>query len=385
MRIIQIPKKMTISSCESFLSEIHEGEEEITLQIPTNSQYSAAGGEVSFVQAITTWAQRQTQKNLITYAKDEQDQQLAKIPLQLFGLAAGLNADRVEDSSGRSITAKLRGNCLDQIRKLHGPSPEEHSKGQQLQILCLDHLGLSTPSLLYIDSGTGPKRLGKRSEFDYASSLIFRLLIKTQFDRKWVSEAIDAFAAIFYEIFNNTEEHALRDLDRNRLMNSTRGIHARHHSLLPETLAKIVSGYAPLDSYCSKLKPSDNKKQISFIELSILDSGPGFAPTWLRLPLSHISLSDEIKAINECFTQNRSSKPYDGFGQGLPLVANLLSKLKGFIRLRTGRQSLYYDFFSDEPFSDTFRLRQICDTDTGSFAPVTGSLVTIIIPLQQII
>jgi hypothetical protein len=94
---------------------------------------------------------------------------------------------------------------------------------------------------------------------------------------------------------------------------------------------------------------SDRKltiKRNTFIELSVVDSGPGLARRWMasrendrRLikNLEEVSLSDEKSAIVECFQKWASSSHNTLRGIGLFSVASMLREKNGFMRMRTGR------------------------------------------------
>lgn len=89
-------------------------------------------------------------------------------------------------------------------------------------------------------------------------------------------------------------------------------------------------------------------KRSSFIELSVVDSGPGLARRWLssqdseftkRLvaDLETISMADEEKAVVDCFKKWSTSSHSSVRGIGLFSVARMLREKNGFMRLRTGR------------------------------------------------
>jgi len=89
-------------------------------------------------------------------------------------------------------------------------------------------------------------------------------------------------------------------------------------------------------------------KRSSFIELSVVDSGPGLARRWLssqdvqenKLLISNledISIESEEKAVVDCFKKWSTSSHSSVRGIGLFSVARMLREKNGFMRLRTGR------------------------------------------------
>lgn len=95
--------------------------------------------------------------------------------------------------------------------------------------------------------------------------------------------------------------------------------------------------------------PSSNPnivRRLNFLELSMVDSGPGLARRWLASRpenkrsverLDEISLAEEEDAVIECFKKWKTSSGNTLRGIGLFSVASLLRKRQGFLRLRTGR------------------------------------------------
>lgn len=87
-------------------------------------------------------------------------------------------------------------------------------------------------------------------------------------------------------------------------------------------------------------------KRHTFLELTVVDSGPGLARRWLSSRdtdpivvknLNDISLDAETKAITDCFSKWATSSHNTARGIGLFSVARMLQERNGFLRLRTGR------------------------------------------------
>ncbi len=374
---------MTIPASEDFLLAIQSAEHDFELQIPSNVSHSFAGGEASFAQALCTWAKLQTTRKLITFAKGPEDPQIKKVAQLFYGLVAALDADSITDNQGDSVIASIRIEALKRLKALQAPNPFEQSSGNQFQILCADHLGYSHPELLYTINSDGQRRMRSRKEFQYIAKQIFRYLVQSRFEESWHREITVSLGTMLYEIFKNTEDHGMRDANRNRIMHSMRGVHARFHAVAPSNLEKIAQGYEPFQKYASGLQPDPSHKQITFMEITVFDSGLGFAPTWLKQPLDTILPSQELAAVRECFDLGKSSKQHDGYGQGLPQVIRALRQSKGFFRLRTGRLSLYSNFSLPRDSDEGLNLELWSRNGSYVLAPVAGALITLIIPLRR--
>lgn len=90
---------------------------------------------------------------------------------------------------------------------------------------------------------------------------------------------------------------------------------------------------------------------------------------------------DEERAVRACFGKG-SAKGQSRFGEGLPHVLRLLRRQKGFLRLRTGRLSFFIDFSNEAQDADDM-LRRYQQADLAALAPVAGTLLTILIPIQR--
>lgn len=120
--------------------------------------------------------------------------------------------------------------------------------------------------------------------------------------------------------------------------------HLKAYLLHNLTTHEKVRGEAP-SSYQGEVR------KLSFVELSMVDSGPGLARRWLaNRPenkqsidrLSEITLEEEEYAVVECFKKWRTSSGNSLRGVGLFSIASLLRKRNGFLRLRTGRLAFLF-------------------------------------------
>jgi hypothetical protein len=195
-------------------------------------------------------------------------------------------------------------------------------------------------------------------------------------------EAADAIGAMLFEIFKNTEDHALGDATGNLLDISIRAIKTNHHAITLDDLGRIAQGFRPLATYCETLTPPEGAAQTHLFELSILDSGPGFAVTWTGRPLDQLSLEEEERAVRACFGRG-SAKRQSHFGEGLPHVLRLLRRQRGFLRLRTGRLSFYIDFSARHEPEEVAPLRRHELDLAHGLSPVSGSLLTILVPMRR--
>ncbi|HEY9756759.1 MAG TPA: hypothetical protein V6C97_16440 [Oculatellaceae cyanobacterium] len=373
---------MTISACEEQLQRIASIDGDYRLRIPSQSEHGAGGGEAALLQVIATWALRQAVAEIETHAKNAADAQLAKLVRYLFGMGATLICDSATALSGDVVTSKLKANALERLATLQGSNPFDEARGNQFQILMADHLNRSYPDYLYDKAGANGPEIRDRDEFKYIAQQIIQFVVGPVFDKSWQGLAAKYVGSMIYELIKNTHEHARVDLQGNKLKKSVRGLHARSFGVARDDLKKMTKDFGPLFSYFSSLKSDESYKQVTFMEFSVFDTGIGFAQTWRKKRLEELCIRDEFAAVQECFGIG-SSKTRSGSGYGLPHLSRILREMGGFIRLRTGRLSLYEDFTLKSKSDVSIELKPWINLEAGELGMACGSVLTILIPLRR--
>lgn len=351
------------------------------LLLPKNIKHLAGGAEATLAQVIITWAQRSTTPRLETFLSSAS--QIEDFVRRLPGLVGALCAqEAVGMGTEGSIFERLRSAALERLDQLQSHRPKTGYRGSSAEILCADHLGRGAPYLLYLPDYHGGSRLRSRENFRDLAHWLLRGAIPKEYRALVDPETSEAIGAMMFEIFKNTEDHALVNASGDLLDVSIRAIKTNHHAITPDDLTRIVEGFTPLANYCETLAPPESAVQTHLFELSILDSGPGFAATWTGRPLDELALDEEESAVRACFGRG-SAKGQSRFGEGLPHVLRLLKRQNGFLRLRTGRLSLYTDFSAADEVEGANVLRRYDAVEMHNLAPVSGSLLTILIPMRR--
>ncbi|HTW29081.1 MAG TPA: hypothetical protein VME92_18280, partial [Acetobacteraceae bacterium] len=146
-------------------------------------------------------------------------------------------------------------------------------------------------------------------------------------------------------------------------------------------LSDMVKDSPPLHQYSTRRRTRAGRRHVELVEFSVFDSGPGMAARWLGRETP--DRQEELKAVIECFERHGSSQPIRGRGIGLPIVIAALRERSGFLRLRTGRQSLYADLGeeADAPFGKSPTLRAW--PDGRPVARASGTLMTFLLPVED--
>lgn len=381
---MHVGKSMTVAAAEDMLSATARALDD-RARIPTRSQHHQAGGEPAMVQALVTWAQAVDRPTLQTWVpnEDDPDNQLGTLTRQFFGLSAALLCDDAFAIDGASVFTDLRTKALDRLELLQGENMRAASRGPQFELLCADHLAKAAPSLLYDRDAEGQPTLKHPESFMLVASKIRTTVIPYELPRTPAARFDNALGGALYELFRNTEEHARFDDVGDKLGRSLRGIQARRHSIAPTKLRELVAGSPPLADFCERLRPlRATNLQIQLIEVSVLDSGPGYAASITGRPLASLTLEEEARAVRDCFMKHATRKEHARSGLGLCNVVDILRDHGGFLRLRTGRQSLYADlsFERDAAYGTPPDLREWPVADDGP-AQAAGSLMTLLLPI----
>jgi hypothetical protein len=382
---VRIGKSMTVAAAEALLCELAQTPSPL-MRIPTRSQHHQAGGEAAIVQALITWSQSVERPQLVTHVPDasDSDDQIGALTRQFFGLASSLLCDEAYAIDKSDLFTKVREAGLQRLSLIQSERARDASRGPQLEILCADHLNKSGARLLYDIDSEGQPTLKMPESFIFLAANIRRAVIPDQLSRVIPKGFDAALGNALYELFKNTEDHARVDDEGNKLKRSLRGIQARRHAIASEKLIEFVKGSPPLEAFCARLRPPRKKnRDIQLIEISVLDSGPGYASSITQKPQSALTPAEEAEAVRKCFLKHATSKSSSSSGLGLCNVVDILREHGGFLRLRSGRQSVYADLGCEKD-AKYGTLPKLHDWPTGQTPParVAGSLMTILLPLR---
>lgn len=381
---MRVGKSMTIAAAEGLLSGIVRTAN-ARARIPTRGQHNQAGGEAAVVQALITWAQASTSCSLQTFVPTtaDPDGQIEALTRQFFGLSAALLCDNAFAIDGSSVFESLRAAAFQRLELLQSEKARDASRGAQYEVLCVDHLDKAGPRILYdLDAEEQPVLKGPES-FVGLAEIIQNTVVPPELARGISSDFAAALGGALYELFRNTQDHARVDDAGDKLVRSLRGIQARRHAIAQNKLVELTVASPPLAEFCSRLRPPRSRnRDVQLIEISVVDSGPGYAAAMGKRPAADLTIQDEADLVRQCFLKHATSKDRSRSGLGLCNVVDILREHGGFLRLRTGRQSLYADL-GLEAGSHYGTLPDLRDwpIEGGQTPHVSGSLMTILLPL----
>lgn len=272
-------------------------------------------------------------------------------------------------------------------------------------LACLDSYSRGLPSQLY-ESSSDPVVVDSPEFYKYISSVIASLSPEGEGVRG-IKSLVSAIAIVVYELFKNTHDHARRSVDGVILRDSMRGIYIKHYSkndALSRGVAENPEANDAIDSFVGAIfnskkknaRSGENENNFSgLLELSVFDSGPGLAATWLKENISKPDPQAQYDAVLRCFGKGVSSGSTLGRGYGLWKVLQELRKLKGLIRVRTNRVHCVRHFAvlnefglqslsdgSQQPKEDLYDWKRQLTKRASDYPAVEGTLVSILIPLE---
>lgn len=186
-----------------------------------------------------------------------------------------------------------------------------------------------------------------------------------QWNGQQLREIAGPLASLVRELMENADWWARTDVNGGLYHNGVRAVTFRLVKLDHDSQEVFAGANSHLQAYLAQFLGESSKRaqgdrpQRTFIEMSVVDSGPGLARRWLSSkedwqpgqdPLEVNDIEAESRAIAECFKKWRTSSNDANRGVGLFSIARILRERNGFMRLRTGR--LAYLFGTESAIRD---------------------------------
>ncbi len=196
------------------------------------------------------------------------------------------------------------------------------------------------PHLYYnVRLTNGDYSVRSESEFKVLTRRVLQRVLENDVasDRRSVPlppEMVDGIGIMLRELFDNTHKWATRDAYGVKLRNSARAILVRIFS--PQSNSE--------NDACLTRYFSSNPTTNSYIEISVIDSGPGLVARLNGKDTPpETPIDQELDDLYRCLAKGQSTSRQPGRGYGLYNVIRNLTGLRGFMRIRTGRLCVYRD------------------------------------------
>lgn len=390
---IQLQRPNTIAAAELLLEKLSSDTSgSVDLRIPHSLKGDDLGGLVAALQVIATWARRNPSGRLQTYVNSlDIKSGLTSLLESDHGLFAVLVAPTVVDVNGGEIVLQARHMAiqrLDHIEDFPGAR-----RGSQALIAAADHTSRSAPRALYTPRASP---IGGKLRSELAMTrLVEQFGELTQVgasSKRDFLKNVEPIAQIIHELYDNTHRYARHEADGlTAVQSSVRLIRAEAIGQPLERLVERTQDQPQLRAYLQHASHESAFHENSadggmrrFLELSILDTGPGIAARRLLElgAMPDTSEQAELSALADCLQKHVTTSSNAARGLGLNHVQSTLTHLRGYLRIRTGRVELTRDFISSpyRPREDQSQAWDLTNVNERFRKSITGSLVTMLIP-----
>lgn len=399
------PKSLTIELCEEFIRRTAESRQENEeLILPVDTTKTAFAGFATAIQAINTWSKKTDQRRVtLRYSVTSQEDRIKEIINRPHKFCAAMYAKTLARQDENGDTASLSEvdiefrRSVNEAARIAIEAQSISNYGQQHGRLCwfafVDHSTKGFDRNFYRQAGDLIPKPRQPAQITAIIKAMVEKSTRVAGGGKPLNEEdADNLGRLFYELFINTHEHGSRGKSRSDWIKpAVRVIYTNAINMATEDAESSLRTDPVLQAYTSS-KNQKFEDRSRYVEISIIDAGLGYCGRWLadypeeNKPES-LSIHKEYEVFKNCFTFRQTSSGDGNKGLGLPVVMERLTKLKGFMRVRSGRLSLYRDFIespyeinsSCDFFDWTTRLS--AQTNSTTMPSVAGVAITLLIPL----
>ena len=359
--------------------------------MPVATKNFTFAGMATAVQLVATWGRRSITRGIaLKESNATEEEQLKDVVDHPHKLAAAMLCKSAwsriggEDVSVRSKINSLASKRIDQ----QGSKSYGSQRGRLCWFCFVDHSSKGFDRNFYRVTVSGKKEPRKREQIESVIEAMVNKSSEVAGGAVKLREEDTAYLGrIFHELFLNTHEHGSRDRNRDMWIHpGVRVIYTNGINLNKEAIKNIMEDDQVVANYIKNVDKSGR-----YVEISIVDSGLGLVNRWRADHGEDINslldLRAEYEIVGRCFSFREGSLGKDEKGNGLPAVMDRLTKLRGFMRLRSGRLALYRDFAKspykgkgDTDFFD-WKTEGPASRKLSEYPSMEGVALTLLIPL----
>lgn len=365
-----------------------------SLVLPTAISHGGAlGRSIALTQLVATWAHVGTNRWIQTKLPVDDDDAHERFVSRIHGLAAAYFAEKITAGDGcTDLRRKLLRSATPRILAMDQRRYRLTTKGLESEFVFVHSAKNQFHSVAYERNPTvaelmDPQDHGnlivRKKEMSALVREVLREFNQPRVDLDRLKQLFEPkhlpVGTMLYETFRNTAEHAYLDNQGRIPLKGIRSILIAHRSVETDQLSTqfLASVHHPqIDTFFRQLQlraGSNLRRKVHLLELSVLDSGPGFIAT---MNLSDSSGEEDAERVASCFRDGVTSKPGPNSGLGLGNVLKHIYELNGFLRVRTSTTESFYS-------SLTHRAgKHYIPHVVGELPRVVGTAITIAIPLE---
>lgn len=382
---LTLPQRITLEYLEDFPKKLEQKIDEIRL--PSRITF-AIGAESALIQWAITWATINDTKNVWIHLDASGDISRVELNSPFLRTIVLLASKIFVGAQKTEFTIPWKKTVKESLTKNQSELFPKANLWDGFCIICVDTQNLRLPEVLY-------KHDGDKAEVRSLSHFeeLFQALTSGEgaslpiFAKENKGIEKSDIPRIIYEVFRNTHDHARTMPNGKRLSNSIRGLYLKIHRGSNRSEDTSTMRYLAGIAKALDMKDSAN---LDLLEISVFDSGPGLAAHRIYKSNPEQSLQsaqDERRWLERCFERSSTGVDTDeNRGFGLNEIQNSLTKVHGYLRIRSGRLSLFRDF-QFQPFMNTNA--SFWDTTNLGGHPqdhgnASGALFTTLIPQRSL-
>lgn len=394
-----IRKRDSLRTFEDYLElqDLHR----LNLIIPNDlAEGGSIGRSIALSQLILTWSRKSQCSHINTFLTDTDRSGLEDFVGRCHGLAAAYFSKSIyPHNKNRNIRTDLLTAAKSRITAMQTSTLHQTSRGRQIEFVFIQGAKREFHNTFYRRT---PRHPGEIFERETHGSLIRSPLELNHFlkrcqeylniapDSRRIAQthSIDQagfetpypIATLIHEAFRNTAEHAYLRPDGMSYSKNFRCFLIAVRTVGRESFkTSTISSHNAQSAAQTYFEQSADRygriprETIDFLEISLLDSGPGFSQT---IEGQGYSQSSDVESVAACFERHVSSKVSRAGGLGLSRILTAVSDLRGFLRVRTsGSEAFYAKVYGITPDSDP------SDFVHGNLPHVEGTVITVGIPV----
>lgn len=385
---MQINRKLNLYDIEGLYESLGT---DPYLRLPISMSHGGGlGVDASLAQFIVTWARAYEQPTLHLYAPvEEAIAQIPQVAKSAAGLFALIMCSEIHSEDHQTID---RREALLAIRPLveamydgdiRNTSSTKGARPTAINLFCINNAKREFIKPFYFDHSA--PHIQPESWFSELIAKSSVLMNARQSRASLLKAGLPELGSVLWELIANADQHAVRDVGGNKYKKALRGTSIKLSRISRQDALSYSDREPELARFI--LKHFLRSEVLDFLEISVIDSGPGLARRWLTAKegrpvesLEKLDLNDELNATLDCFKKHMTSKPdSESSGMGLHNALQALNKLKAYVRVRTGRLSLNQAF---QGRSGIMEFEPSARSTKHKLATAEGTVFTICIPVN---
>ena len=384
---MQISRKSNLYDIESLYDSLGTDPE---IRLPISMSHGGGlGVDAALAQFIVTWARAYEKPVLHLYAPTPEAithiPQVAKSAAGFFALimSSEIHTENHDVVDRREALLAIKPLVEAMFEgDIRNTSSSKGARPTAINLFCINHAKREFIKPFYYDYSS--PSIQPESWF---SGLIAHssALMTARKDRASLLKAgLPELGSVLWELIDNADQHAVTDVSGNKYRKALRGTSIK----LNRITRQDALGYSDREPELARfiLRHFLRSEVLDFLEISVIDSGPGLARRWLTAKegrpiksLEELNLDEELTATVDCFKKHVTSKPDPArSGMGLHNALQALNKLEAYVRVRTGRLSL------NQAFQGRSGIMEFEPSARGTkqvLAAAEGTVFTICIPV----